>query len=258
MICALLLGREGSVGFPGKNVFPVLGRKIMEYPLLAAMHSKEIDRVFVSTDSQKIKEVAEKHGARIIDRPKELCTTEALAEDAYIHGYRYIVEELKKENHELELLVMLFCNAPCFLPHQVEEAVRVLREHPEYDSAVTASKYNMYSPVRARKIGEDGLLYPFIPFASYPEDMTINCDRDAQGDAYFADVCLTVVRPRCLENLEEGVLPQKWMGQKIYPIRQWGGLDIDFEWQLPQIEYWLEKHGYTESRLPYGSGGDGD
>jgi len=127
----------------------------------------------------------------------------------------------------------------------------VLRANPEYDSAITVSRYNMFSPVRARKIGDDGLLHPFIPFENYPSNMTINCDRDVQGDAYFADVCLSVVRLHCLENLDYGILPQKWMGRKIYPIKQWGGLDVDYEWQIPQVEYWLKKHGFSQTSAPY-------
>ena len=59
----------------------------------------------------------------------------------------------------------------------------------------------------------------------------------------FADMGLSIVRPRCLENIEDGLLPQKWMGQKIHPLRQWGGLDVDYEWQLPQAEFWLRAHG---------------
>ena len=46
MIMALLIGRGGSVGFPNKNVFPILGRPLMSYPLSAALHSKYIDEVF--------------------------------------------------------------------------------------------------------------------------------------------------------------------------------------------------------------------
>lgn len=248
MIAALLLGREGSVGFPGKNLYPVLGRPLMEYPLLAALNAKLVDRVYVSTDSQRIKEVGNKNGAYIIDRPDYLCTKEALGEDAYVHGYQWIKNAV---DDEIELMVLLFCNAPCVLPEQIDEGIKVLRKNPDYDSAVTVSRYNMYSPVRARKIGRDGLLHPFIPFESYPPDMQINCDRDAQGDVYFADVCLSVVRPRCLENLHNGILPQKWMGQKIYPLKQWGGLDVDYEWQLPQIEFWLREHGFDEKILPY-------
>ena len=43
--------------------------------------------------------------------------------------------------------------------------------------------------------------------------------------------------------MEEGLLPQKWMVKHIYPIENWGGLDVDYEWQLPQAIFWLEAHG---------------
>ena len=92
MIVALLLGREGSVGFPGKNTTLVLGRPLMSYPLLAAIAAKSVDAVYVSTDSDNIKKVALEHGARIIERPPELATQEALGADAYAHGYRVICD----------------------------------------------------------------------------------------------------------------------------------------------------------------------
>ena len=44
MICALLLGREGSSGFPGKNVYPVLGRPLV-MPWVA-QYEKQLGRKF--------------------------------------------------------------------------------------------------------------------------------------------------------------------------------------------------------------------
>ena len=44
--------------------------------------------------------------------------------------------------------------------------------------------------------------------------------------------------------MEEGLLPQKWIGQPIYPTEIWGGLDVDYEWQLPMVEHWLLKNGF--------------
>src|SRR3989338_8390672 len=172
MIAALLLGRKGSVGFPGKNTYPVAGKPLMAYPLIAALNSRFVDEVYVSTDSERIKEIGRRYGAVIINRPKYLCTKKALGEDAYVHGYRYIKDKLKKD---VELIVLLFCNAPT---------------------------------VTSRII----------------------------------DVGVSIVRPRCLENIDNGILPQRWMGRKIYPLKQWGGMDVDYEWQMPQTEFWLKKH----------------
>ncbi|MGD0534531.1 MAG: hypothetical protein ABR999_03690 [Methanoregula sp.] len=243
MISALLIGREGSVGFPGKNIYPVLGKPLMEYPLLAAKNARLVDNVFISTDSGKIKAIGRANGAEIIDRPPELCTKEALGEHAFVHGYRSIKENLGTEP---ELIVLLFCNAATILPQTIDEGIKVLKAHPEYDSAVTVSRYNMWSPLRARKVGADGLLHPFVPFEVFGDPKTLNCDRDSQGDVWFADMSVSIVRPYCLEHLETGLLPQKWMGQNIYPLKQWGGLDVDYEWQIPQVEFWLKSHGFSE------------
>lgn len=245
MIPALLIGREGSTGFPGKNVYPILGKPMMEYPLLAAQGCPSVQGIYVSTDSPRIKEISRSHGAHIIDRPQELCTPESLGEDVFVHGYHAIRESLPA-SEQVEMLVLLMCNAPTITSQVIEEGIGVLRAHPDYDSAVSVSRYNMWSPLRARRIGNDGLLHPFLPFESFGDPKTLNCDRDSQGDVWFADMGVSIVRARNLEHLEDGLLPQKWMGQRIYPLKQWGGLDIDYEWQVPQASFWLQAHGYRE------------
>lgn len=148
-------------------------------------------------------------------------------------------------------MVLLFCNAVTVLSETIDEGIKVLRENPELDSAVTVSRYNMWSPLRARKIGDDGCLHPFVPFETFGDPRTLNCDRDSQGDVWFADMGVSIVRPHCLEHMEDGLLPQKWMGQKIHPLKQWGGLDVDYEWQVPSVEFWLMKHGFTNDKIPY-------
>src|SRR6059058_1234367 len=98
-----MLGRGGSVGFPGKNTYPVLGRPLMAYPLMAVAGSKHVDRVFLSTDAEDLMEIGREYGAEIIVRPPELATPEALGEDAYLHGYKVIGEQAKEAGEELEL-----------------------------------------------------------------------------------------------------------------------------------------------------------
>ncbi len=65
-VYALLIGREESTGFPGKNVYPVLGRPMTVYPLLAAMNSKYVDEIYVSTDSAGISEMTIPIAANVI------------------------------------------------------------------------------------------------------------------------------------------------------------------------------------------------
>jgi hypothetical protein len=49
-----------------------------------------------------------------------------------------------------------------------------------------------------------------------------------------------------------GEPPFKWIGSRVHPLVQWGGLDVDYEWQLPMVEFWLRQHGFTEASTPYG------
>jgi hypothetical protein len=219
--------------------------------MLAAQHAREIDRVYVSTDDERIMAAAREYGVRVIERPPALATPEALGEDAFVHGYEVIRDEASGNGEEVEMMVLLFCNAATVVSRTIDQGVAILRDHADYDAAVTVSRYNMWSPLRARKVGVDGLLHPFVPFETFGDPRTLSCDRDSQGDVWFADMGASIVRPRCLEHIEAGLLPQKWMGQKIYPLEQWGGCDIDYAWQVPGVIHWLTQHGFSETTTPY-------
>jgi len=240
------MGRKGSKGFPGKNLYPVSGKPLSYYPINAARECKEIDRVYISTDDERLARLARENDTLVIKRPPELCKDESLGDDVYIHAYNYV--KARNENSKIELVVLLMCNAATITTNTISRGIKILRDNPGYDSAVTVSKYNMWSPLRARKIGKNGLLEPFVPFETFGDPSTLNCDRDSQGDAWFADMGVSIVRPRCLEHIEGGLLPQKWMGKKIYPLKQSGGLDVDYEWQVPQVEHWLRDNRIRASR----------
>ena len=246
MICALMMGRSGSIGFPEKNIKKVLGRHLFEYPLIASKNSKYIDKIFVSTDCPIITRVSKKYGVIHIKRPKKLVNNNALGEHVYEHGYFEIKKILNLDVKHIEFMILLMANAPTITGKLIDKGINILRRNKNLDSAVTTSIYNMWSPLRARKINNRNLLKPFVPFETFGNPKTLNCDRDSQGDVYYADMSASIVRPRCLENLKEGLLPQKWMGKKIASIPSWGGCDVDYEWQLPMVEFWLKKNGYKK------------
>ena len=105
MIAALLLGRKGSRGFPGKNTVPILGRPLAWYPMQTALAVSEIDRVYLSTDDPKLMQIAEDLGVEIIERPEHLANDEALGEYAYVHGNEEI--RRRNSNHSIELMILL-------------------------------------------------------------------------------------------------------------------------------------------------------
>jgi CMP-N-acetylneuraminic acid synthetase len=245
---ALILGRKGSKGLPGKNTMQILGRPISHYPIMAALNAKYIADVFVSTDDKKIKSEAKKFNLQVIDRPKELCSDAALFEDALIHGYHEII---KRRNRKPDMVVILMCNVVTVDNILIDNAVEALINDPEADSAVTVSKLNMYSPLRARKLSQDGYLKPFVSFESFGDPSSLSCDRDSQGDVFFADMSHSVSRSRALDDIDNGLLPQRWMGQKIVPVYNTYGCDIDLPWQVNASLWWLAERGFSDRVTPY-------
>ena len=245
MNVAIMIGRAGSKGFPGKNIIKIGGKRLCEYPIIAAKKNKFIDDIYISTDCSTIKKVAKKYKCKLINRPKKLSGNKALGDHVFEHAY---FEIKKKVNKKINFVILLFANAPLVNSEMITKGILKLKKNKKADSAVSTSVYNMWSPLRARKLDKNGFLKPFVPFKTFGNPKTLNCDRDSQGDVFFADMSLSIVRSKCLEKLKYGLLPQKWMGKNILPILCNGGLDIDYEWQVPQVNFLLKKNGKKNSR----------
>lgn len=238
---SICIGRKGSKGLPGKNTMKVLDHPMAYYPMRAAERSKYICFKYLSTDDEQIADIGSKLDHQLITRPPELATSKALGEDVFNHAYL----EVLSQNPEIKNypVVLLFCNAPTISSKLIDEAIEILNDDENADSVVTVSKFNMYSPLRARKIDlNNGFLQPFVPFETFGDTKYLNCDRDSQGDVLFANMSLSVVKPRCLLNMSEGLLPQKWMGKNIKPIYQEFGCDVDYTWQVPLVEEWIKNN----------------
>ena len=248
IVVAILLGRKGSKGLPEKNLIKIMGRPALHYPILAAKNSKYVRKAYVSSDDKRIFEQAAKNGFETIERPESLCTDEALFEDALVHAY---FEVKKRLDGTPKYVVVLMCNAVTVDACLIDQAIDQLEIDPKADSAVTVTMFNMYSPLRARKLNENNYLEPFVPFESFGDPTTMTCDRNSQGDCYFADMGHSVIRAHCLDNIREGLLPQRWMGRKILPVYNVMGCDIDEPWQLDMAFRWLKRRGFTERETPY-------
>ncbi len=81
---ALILARGGSKGIPNKNIINIKQKPLLAYSILAAQKSN-VDEVWVSTDCEKIKSVAEDYQAKVLDRPAKYATDFSKSEDALIH-----------------------------------------------------------------------------------------------------------------------------------------------------------------------------
>ncbi len=241
---AIILGRKGSKGFKNKNTMEILGRPAYEYAINAAKECPKIHSVYFSTDIDEIIKKRDYYDIEIIDRPKYLATSTALFEDALFHAYKK-VKRIHK--NDINLVIILMANAVTVSSKLILKGIKMLEKDKEADSAVTVSSFNMYSPLRARKLNINGYLDPFVPFETFGDPKTLNCDRGSQGDCYFADMSYSISRSSALDDIENGLLPQKWMGKKILPVPNNFGCDIDEEWQLDMSIRWLKKHNHENT-----------
>lgn len=81
---AVILARGGSKGIPNKNIIDLCGKPLIYYTIQASIMS-DVDETWVSTDCDKIANISEDYGAKIMMRPEEFSTDISSSEDALIH-----------------------------------------------------------------------------------------------------------------------------------------------------------------------------
>ena len=83
-IVSVILARGGSKEIPSKNIINVKGKPLIYYTIKASQESN-VQETWVSTDCAKIKKVAQKFNANVLDRPKIISQDFSKSEEALIH-----------------------------------------------------------------------------------------------------------------------------------------------------------------------------
>lgn len=119
-ILALIPARGGSKGIKNKNIIDLCGKPLIQYSIDAALQSKYIDDVVVSTDSQAIADVSVKCGAEVpFLRPAELASDTAKSIDAVIHA----VNVLKTQGREYDCVVFLQPTQPLRTAEDIDGSI---------------------------------------------------------------------------------------------------------------------------------------
>jgi N-acylneuraminate cytidylyltransferase len=86
-LLGLITARGGSKGLPRKNLLPAGGRPLIAWTIAAALRSRAVDHLVMSSDDEEIMEVAEKWGCSVpFRRPAELATDAASSMDVVMHA----------------------------------------------------------------------------------------------------------------------------------------------------------------------------
>jgi|TARA_B110000858_G_C17797475_1_gene473290 N-acylneuraminate cytidylyltransferase len=157
-IVALIPARGGSKGIKNKNIINILGKPLISHTIISAKKIKQIDEIYVSTDSPKIKKISEKFGAKVpFLRPKKYSTDNSEDLEVFKHFYKWY---LKKEKKKIDLIIHLRATSPFRKVEIINKAINIIKR----DINVSSLRSFQRSPFSPFKMWErkNNLATPFV------------------------------------------------------------------------------------------------
>lgn len=135
---SIIPARGGSKGLPNKNILDLNGMPLIAWTIEQSISSKEIQKTIVSTDSKKIQEISNIHGAQTpFTRPASLSDDTATTESAMLHCLDWLEEN---EQYSPDAIVLLQCTSPLRFPGRISQAIELF-ETSDADSLVSVSPF---------------------------------------------------------------------------------------------------------------------
>lgn len=189
-VLGIVPARGGSKGIPRKNLAAVGGRPLLAYTAAAALASRRLTRVVVSTDDREIAEAARSLGLEVpFLRPPELAADETPMLAVLQHALR----ELKQGGFSADAVVLLQPTSPLRRAEHIDRALDLL-ESTGADSVVSVVEVpHQYSPSAVMRL-EQGRLRP------YAEGPTITRRQDKPLVYARNGPAVLAVRARVLER----------------------------------------------------------
>ncbi len=147
---AVIAARSGSKGLPDKNIRELCGKPLLAYSIECALQSGQFDKVFVSTDSGKYAEIAEKFGA-----DASFLRTEATSGDAA--GSWDVVKEViyrfEQMGEFFDRIMLLQPTSPLRNITDIRNSFALMEEKGA--NSVVAVCEMEHSPLWSNTLGED-------------------------------------------------------------------------------------------------------
>lgn len=118
---AIIPARGGSRGIPDKNILEFAGKPLIAWTIELALAAQGVSRVIVSTDSERIADIARQHGAEVpFLRPAEISAADTPIEPVMAHAWEWL---RSNQGYEADALILLFPTNPLRLVQHVEESL---------------------------------------------------------------------------------------------------------------------------------------
>ncbi len=117
----LIPARGGSKGVPRKNIRPLAGKPLITYTIRAALKSKNITRLIVSTDDDEIAGISRMAGAETpFRRPTEISNDVTSDQAVYKHALDWLHQS---DNYAAEIVVVLRPTTPFKTPETIDKVI---------------------------------------------------------------------------------------------------------------------------------------
>jgi YrbI family 3-deoxy-D-manno-octulosonate 8-phosphate phosphatase len=245
-VLAIIPARGGSKSVPRKNIRQLAGHPLLAYSIAAGLQATSISRVIVSTDDEEIAEIARSYGAEVpFMRPTALAQDDTTDFPVFRHALDWLAEN---ESYSPNIIIQLRPTSPLRPPGLVDEAVKLLRGHPEVDSArgVIPSGQNPYKMWRINAAGH------MVPLLTDGFEQPYNMPRQQLPATYWQTGHIDAIRHK---TLEAGSLSGSVILPLILDPRYAVDIDTDrdherAEWIIRQGDLALVLPGRTSRGLP--------
>ncbi len=236
-VLAVIPARGGSKGIPHKNIRNFAGHPLIAYSISAGLQAKTVTRVILSTDDPQIAEVGRQCGAEVpFMRPEELAQDQTTDLPVFEHALRWLAEN---ENYHPDVVLQLRPTSPVRPVSLVDEAVKLLLEHPEADSVrgVVPSGQNPHKMWRIDS--ETGRMKNLLDVPGIAEPY--NAPRQILPAVYWQTGHIDAIRPRTI--LEQASMSGKVILPVLIDPRFTVDIDNLSDWQRAE---WLVYYGGLE------------
>ena len=232
-ILAIIPARGGSKSIPYKNLALLNDKPLVQYSIQTAKQSNLIQRMIVSTDSEKIRNTCVELGAEApFVRPKEL----ALDETADLPVFHHALEWLSvNQNYHPDIVVHLRPTTPLRRKEKVDKAITMLIDNPDADSVRSVSS-PFQNPYKMWKRTQS-YLEPLVDLGMQEQ---YNQPRHKLPLVYWQNGYVDVTRPETIFEKDS------MTGNKILPyiMKEKFIVDIDHTISLKMAEMLLKHDEY--------------
>lgn len=153
-VLAIVIGRAGSKGLPGKNSLKLAGKPMICHTIAHAKAARCVTRIVVSTDSQEIASAANAMDIEVISRPADLATDTAPVCDVINHA-------IEQSSTEEAVIVVLYANVPIRPADLIDGAVDLLITTGA-DSVQSYSDVSKHHPFWMCSIDAENRITPYV------------------------------------------------------------------------------------------------